>query len=91
VVTASSECLDDHRARYVAVFFGGIRSSCAQPEHYGWTREEADRRLASCARIEQLGLPVEWLVLTLCCAGRTPLNFEEAAETVEAICQSATR
>ena len=90
-MTAPTEDLDDRRARYVALFFGGIRSSCAQPEHYGWTREEAERVLASCGRIEQLGLPASWLVLTLCCAGRTPVSFEEAVATVEAVCQPAWR
>lgn len=73
---------DDQRARYVAIFFDGIRSSCARPEHFGWTREETERVLASCTRIEQLGLPAAWSVLNLWCAGRQPLlAVSEAVET----------
>lgn len=90
MVAAPPEDLDNgRRARYLAAFFGGIRSSCAQPEQFGWTREEAERSLASCSRIEQLGLPASWLFPTLCCAGREPPTFEEAVATVEAICAPA--
>lgn len=79
----------DSRVPLVAAFFGGIRWSCAHYEHFRWTRANSEKPLALCERIEQLGLPAAYLVVQLCCAGRDPLRFEEAAAIVEAVCRPA--
>lgn len=75
----------ERRAGYTALFFSSVRSSCAQHEHFGWTREQAERTLAACDRIEQLGPAAAYLLVELCCAGREPLTFEAAVATVESI------
>lgn len=79
----------ERRAGYTALFFSGVRSSCAQHEHFGWTRAEAERTLAACDRIERLGPAAAYLLLELCCAGPEPLTFHATVAIVEAICQPA--
>lgn len=81
----------ERRAGYTALFFSGVRSSCAQHEHFGWTREQADQTLAACDRVESLGPAAAYLLVELCCAGREPLTFDAAVAVVEAVCQPASR
>lgn len=80
----------DRRAGYVNAFFDGVRFSCAHHEQYGWIRGDALRTLASCERVEELGLSAAFLLMELCCAGREPLRFKEAVAVVEAIYRAPT-
>lgn len=79
----------ERRAGYTVLFFSGVRLACAQHEHFGWTRSEAEQTLAACDRIERLGPAAAYLLVELCCAGREPLTFDAAVATVEAICHPA--